>query len=112
MIVAVVDMVEFGEATAGELSVNNRSGKTKRMHGKRLSRRDPLQGELLDHFLSVRIGARAIPMDEKALAKMTSKVPLGRLGKPEEVSELIAFLASEKAGFITGQIIPVAGGWA
>jgi NAD(P)-dependent dehydrogenase (short-subunit alcohol dehydrogenase family) len=50
--------------------------------------------------------------DEKALAKMTSKVPLGRLGKPEEVSELIAFLASEKADFITGQIIPVAGGWA
>ena len=50
--------------------------------------------------------------DEKALAKMISKVPLGRLGKPEEVSEMIAFLASDKADFITGQIIPVAGGWA
>lgn len=50
--------------------------------------------------------------DEKALAKMTSKVPLGRLGKPEEVSEMIAFLASDKADFITGQIIPIAGGWA
>lgn len=50
--------------------------------------------------------------DEKALAKMTSKVPLGRLGKPEEVSEMIAFLASDRADFITGQIIPIAGGWA
>ncbi len=50
--------------------------------------------------------------DPQALAKMTSKVPLGRLGKPEEVAEMIAFLASERANFITGQIIPVAGGWA
>ena len=50
--------------------------------------------------------------DEQALAKMTKNVPLGRLGKPHEVSEMIAFLASDKADFITGQIIPVAGGWA
>ncbi|MEQ9444581.1 MAG: SDR family oxidoreductase [Rhodospirillaceae bacterium] len=50
--------------------------------------------------------------DENALAKMTSKVPLGRLGKPEEVGELIAFLASERADFITGHIMPIAGGWA
>ncbi len=50
--------------------------------------------------------------DEKAMTKMTSKVPLGRLGKPEEVAEMIAFLASDKSDFITGQIIPVAGGWA
>ena len=50
--------------------------------------------------------------DEKALAKMTSKVPLGRLGKPEEVAELIAFLASDRADFITGHIMPIAGGWA
>lgn len=50
--------------------------------------------------------------DQKAVAKMTSKVPLGRLGKPEEVSEMIAFLASDRADFITGQVIPVAGGWA
>lgn len=50
--------------------------------------------------------------DEKALAKMISKVPLGRLGKPEEVAETIAFLASDRSDFITGQVIPVAGGWA
>jgi NAD(P)-dependent dehydrogenase (short-subunit alcohol dehydrogenase family) len=50
--------------------------------------------------------------DEKALAKMTGKVPLGRLGKPEEVAEMIAFLASDRSDFVTGQIIPIAGGWA
>lgn len=50
--------------------------------------------------------------NEQALAKMTSKVPLGRLGKPEEVAEMIAFLASDRANFITAQTIPIAGGWA
>jgi NAD(P)-dependent dehydrogenase (short-subunit alcohol dehydrogenase family) len=50
--------------------------------------------------------------DEKALAKMTSKVPLGRLGTPDEVAEVIAFLASNRSDFMTAQVIPVAGGWA
>jgi NAD(P)-dependent dehydrogenase (short-subunit alcohol dehydrogenase family) len=50
--------------------------------------------------------------DAAAVAKMTSKVPLGRLGKPEEVAEMIAFLASDRSNFTTGQIIPIAGGWA
>jgi len=50
--------------------------------------------------------------DETALTKMTRNIPLGRLGEPTEVSELIAFLSSDAASFITGQVIPVAGGWA
>ncbi len=50
--------------------------------------------------------------DDAAVAKMTSKVPLGRLGKPSEVAEMIAFLASDGADFMTGQVIPIAGGWA
>ncbi len=46
--------------------------------------------------------------DRQALADDT---PLGRIGQPEDVAELIAFLASEKAGFITGQIIGCDGGF-
>ena len=46
--------------------------------------------------------------DRQALAGET---PLGRIGKPEDVAELIAFLASDKAGFITGQIIGCDGGF-
>jgi 3-oxoacyl-[acyl-carrier protein] reductase len=37
-------------------------------------------------------------------------IPMARLGKAEEVAELVAFLASEKAGYITGQVIGIDGG--
>jgi 3-oxoacyl-[acyl-carrier protein] reductase len=36
---------------------------------------------------------------------------MGRLGKPEELAGLVAFLASEIAGFITGAAIQIDGGW-
>jgi 3-oxoacyl-[acyl-carrier protein] reductase len=36
--------------------------------------------------------------------------PLGRVGRPEEVAELIAFLAGDKAGYVTGSIITIDGG--
>ena len=49
--------------------------------------------------------------NETAMAKMLSKIPAKRFGKPEEVAEAIAFLASDKCGFITGHVLPVAGGW-
>ena len=35
---------------------------------------------------------------------------MGRVGEPEEVSRLVAFLASDDSGFITGQTIPINGG--
>ena len=50
--------------------------------------------------------------DPEALAKMTRNIPLKRLGKPEEVAALVAFYASDKSDFITGHVMPFAGGWA
>ncbi len=54
----------------------------------------------------------ALLSDEAARGKILSQIPLGRLGKPEEASDVIAFLLSAKAGFVTGHVVPVAGGWA
>lgn len=42
----------------------------------------------------------------------TAQIPLGRFGKPEDIANMAAYLASEKASYITGQIISVDGGMA
>jgi acetoacetyl-CoA reductase len=50
----------------------------------------------------------AIPADIRA--GIVDQVPVGRLGRPEEIARTVAFLAAEDAGFITGANIPVNGG--
>lgn len=49
--------------------------------------------------------------DEKLAADRLSKHPIGRLGKPDEVAELVVFLSSEKSSFITGSYYPVDGAY-
>jgi len=48
---------------------------------------------------------------EAALARFTAAVPMGRMGEPKEFAALAAFLASERASYITGQSMAVDGGW-
>ena len=38
-------------------------------------------------------------------------IPLGRIGKPEELAQAVAFLASDRASYITGVTLPVDGGY-
>jgi acetoacetyl-CoA reductase/3-oxoacyl-[acyl-carrier protein] reductase len=49
-------------------------------------------------------------MPEKVLAKITSQIPIGRLGRPEEVARVVHFLAADASSYITGQIWGVNGG--
>lgn len=51
-------------------------------------------------------------MPEGAKDKIITGIPMGRTGKPEDVAEAVAFLASEQAGYITGEILRVDGGMA
>ncbi len=49
-------------------------------------------------------------LNPKILAEMLSRIPVNRLGKPEDVAGTIAFLLSKDASYITGQVIHVNGG--
>lgn len=49
--------------------------------------------------------------DSDAYAQWEHEIPMGRLGEPEELAALVAFLASQRAAYITGTSIPVDGGW-
>jgi NAD(P)-dependent dehydrogenase (short-subunit alcohol dehydrogenase family) len=63
---------------------------------------------------SVAPGAINTPMQdrlsEEFRAYMRSTIPMGRYGEPEEIGEIVAFLASDRASYITGQVYSVDGG--
>lgn len=47
----------------------------------------------------------------KGIADLVGKIPVGRLGQPSDVADLVAFLSSAHAGFITGAVIDINGGF-
>jgi 3-oxoacyl-[acyl-carrier protein] reductase len=47
----------------------------------------------------------------EVLADYEKQIPVGRLGRPEDVANAVLFLASEESGYISGQTLPITGGW-
>src|SRR6516162_90 len=47
----------------------------------------------------------------EVLAEYEKQIPVGRVGKPEDVANAVLFFACEESGYITGQTLPITGGW-
>ena len=97
---AVAPVIAYGAAKAGVISLTNAFAK-----------------ELAPKITVNAIAPGNIDTDmtrgagQELVDCVIDNTPMKRLGKPEEIAYLVSFLASEKASFITGQIIEVAGGY-
>ena len=47
----------------------------------------------------------------EVLASYEKQIPVGRVGRPEEVAHAVLFFACEESGYVTGQTLPITGGW-
>jgi len=69
----------------------------------------PILTERQTRLLQDVVQAKGITLEE-AQREATSAIPLRRMGRPEEVADVVAFLASERASYITGSLVLVEGG--
>ena len=60
--------------------------------------------------IATELAAKAVLTSDEAKARIMSRTPMRRLGKPSEIADTVAFLASDAASYITGEIVVVDGG--
>ena len=68
-----------------------------------------MKTERVDELLKARAAEGGISIDE-ALAASVQTIPMGRMGRPDEFADLVVFLASERASYITGVSYLIDGG--
>jgi NAD(P)-dependent dehydrogenase (short-subunit alcohol dehydrogenase family) len=56
------------------------------------------------------VGATGVAGNERSFHDRIAAIPMGRMGEPEEVARVVGFLVSERAGYLTGQVLSVTGG--
>ena len=78
-----------------------------RIGAERVSRKGIAANAICRGFIETPI-LSSIP--DKVIKMMEEKVPMGRLGKPEEIANTYAWLASDEASYINGAVIEVSGG--
>jgi NAD(P)-dependent dehydrogenase (short-subunit alcohol dehydrogenase family) len=93
--------VVYGSAKAGVIAATKSAAVEHGRNGIRVNALCP--GFIMTEIMGAS-GAQKFP-------EMLTKAALGRAGQPEEVAEVAAFLASDRASFVSGAIIPVDGGW-
>lgn len=60
--------------------------------------------------IATELAAKAVLTSEEAKQKIMSRTPMGRLGTPAEIADAVAWLASDAASYVTGEIVTVDGG--
>jgi NAD(P)-dependent dehydrogenase (short-subunit alcohol dehydrogenase family) len=60
--------------------------------------------------IATELAARAVLTSEAAREKILSRTPMKRLGEPDEIADVVAWLASDAASYVTGEIVTVDGG--
>lgn len=98
----------------GQFGQSNYSAAKAGMHGftKALAQEVARNGVTVNTVSPGYIGTKMVMAIPKEVldSKILPQIPVGRLGKPEEIAALVAFLASEDAGYITGSNIAANGG--
>lgn len=97
-VVGMPHQVNYSSAKAGEIGFTKSLAREVSPHGIRVNAVAP---GFIDTDMTKDIA------NKDGLIKM---IPLGRFGKPEEVAKIVSFLASERSGYINGQVLKVDGG--
>lgn len=62
--------------------------------------------------ITTEMQASMVASGRVSLESYLERIPMGRIGRPEDIADAVAYLASEQAGYISGVVLPVDGGWA
>jgi 3-oxoacyl-[acyl-carrier protein] reductase len=100
-VVGFYGQVNYSAAKAGVIAIT-------KVLSKELARRNITVNAVAPGVVLTEMG-KTIP--EEVRAGMIAQIPLGRFGEPEEISNIILFLCSDLASYVTGQTIHANGGW-